>query len=57
LDENAVRLDLMKKLPQHMVPSRIHTLRTMPLNNNGKVDRNALLRMLNDSVIEKEAAS
>lgn len=36
-------------LPDYMVPRRIHALPTLPLNANGKFDRGALLKMLEDA--------
>lgn len=36
-------------LPDYMTPDRIDVLEEMPLNANGKVDRNALRRRLEDS--------
>jgi acyl-CoA synthetase (AMP-forming)/AMP-acid ligase II len=37
---------LRRRLPAYSVPSRIIPIKQMPLNNNGKVDRNALIRTL-----------
>jgi D-alanine--poly(phosphoribitol) ligase subunit 1 len=44
--EEEVKRALEARLPSYMVPSRIHTVRELPLNNNGKVDRGVLVRML-----------
>ncbi len=41
-DENELRAHLTELLPTHMIPSRIVVLDKLPLNPNGKVDRNAL---------------
>jgi amino acid adenylation domain-containing protein len=42
LDEPAIKRSLSDKLPQPLVPRRIFTIDTVPLNQNGKVDRKAL---------------
>jgi D-alanine--poly(phosphoribitol) ligase subunit 1 len=47
--EEEVKAHLRKRLPSYMVPSRVHVLSELPLNNNQKVDRNALLKMLERS--------
>jgi acyl-coenzyme A synthetase/AMP-(fatty) acid ligase len=44
--EEEIRAALQAKLPSYMVPARVHVLSELPMNNNGKVDRNALLKML-----------
>jgi acyl-coenzyme A synthetase/AMP-(fatty) acid ligase len=36
---------LKTKVPQYMIPSRIHNVSAFPFNVNGKVDRKALLRI------------
>ena len=48
VDVEAVRDILKAKLPAYAVPRQIHLLPDLPLNPNGKVDRNALLRMLEE---------
>jgi len=52
-----VRAALRDSLPPHMVPTRVHVLDTLPLNGNGKVDRKALLAMLDDTRSRPELAS
>jgi amino acid adenylation domain-containing protein len=37
-----------RTLPPYMLPASVHTIETMPLNTNGKVDRTALRRWLDD---------
>lgn len=44
-------------LPPHMVPARLEQIEQMPLNANGKIDRNALTRTLEAANLELEAAS
>ncbi|MBD2801867.1 amino acid adenylation domain-containing protein [Xenorhabdus sp. M] len=39
---NTIRKYLSEKIPAYMVPSIIKDLNALPLNNNGKVDRNKL---------------
>ena len=41
-DDTAVLRRCAELLPPYMVPSRIHRVRQMPLNVNGKIDRGAL---------------
>ena len=42
LDRDRVAKALRARLPHYMMPDRIETVRTMPLNRNGKIDRHAL---------------
>ena len=42
LDADAIRNELARRLPAYMVPGAIVALDALPLNPNGKVDRNAL---------------
>lgn len=41
-DVSELRADLLKHLPDYMIPSRFFFLEFLPKNNNGKTDRNAL---------------
>jgi amino acid adenylation domain-containing protein len=38
-----------KKLPKYMVPGRVHRLREVPLNANGKIDRGKIAELLRES--------
>lgn len=44
LDQEQLRKFLSERLPYYMVPTAVIALEKMPLNRNGKIDRNALLR-------------
>lgn len=39
---------IASRLPDYMVPRRLHVMNRLPRNVNGKIDRNALLSMLGD---------
>ena len=43
IDAVELRAALRQCLPAYMVPARVHALEQMPLNVNGKIDRNALV--------------
>nr|WP_283472136.1 non-ribosomal peptide synthetase [Methylosinus trichosporium] len=42
IDPSALRARLRERLPDHMTPSAIVVLESLPLNANGKIDRKAL---------------
>lgn len=48
VDADAVRERMAERLPSYMVPREILALPELPLNVNGKVDRGALLRLLEE---------
>src|SRR5207247_1165895 len=48
-DPGALRDELAKALPRYMVPSAIHWRKTLPLTENGKIDRKALLALALDT--------
>jgi acyl-CoA synthetase (AMP-forming)/AMP-acid ligase II len=47
-DPELLREALAARLPDYMVPRRIHLLDAIPLNANGKFDRGALVKLLED---------
>jgi acyl-CoA synthetase (AMP-forming)/AMP-acid ligase II len=48
VDTDGVLATVRRRLPDYMVPRRIHLLNEIPLNANGKMDRSALRRMLEE---------
>jgi D-alanine--poly(phosphoribitol) ligase subunit 1 len=42
--------ELKTKLPSYMLPSGIHFVPLFPLNTNGKTDRKALEKIINNSI-------
>ncbi|MBW3096550.1 amino acid adenylation domain-containing protein [Pseudohoeflea coraliihabitans] len=56
-DGKQIRERLALVLPPHMIPDRFEAIETMPLNANGKIDRNALFRRLEAGEVELERAS
>ncbi len=50
LSRDRIRDEMKKRVPSYMVPARIHELEAMPMSSgSGKVDRKALIRMLEES--------
>ena len=45
-DSEALRARLRERLPGQMAPRHVHVLTELPLNDNGKFDRKALMRIL-----------
>jgi acyl-coenzyme A synthetase/AMP-(fatty) acid ligase len=46
-----VREEMKKRVPDYMVPKRIHLLDALPLGATGKIDRKALTRMLDENLV------
>ncbi|KVZ04300.1 non-ribosomal peptide synthetase [Burkholderia ubonensis] len=49
IDANLLEERLRESLPGYMIPSAIHWSRSLPLTDNGKIDRKALRRMADRS--------
>jgi acyl-coenzyme A synthetase/AMP-(fatty) acid ligase len=49
VDTEMIRTAIAARLPAYMVPREIHLLPRLPLNPNGKFDRKALIRLLEES--------
>ena len=57
LDANALRDQLGESLPEYMVPSAFHWRRSLPLTENGKIDRKALTALAGElDVAEQDRA-
>jgi acyl-coenzyme A synthetase/AMP-(fatty) acid ligase len=52
IDEDAMREGLRSRLPSYMLPRRIIKLDSMPLNASGKIDRNAIVALLNQGAAQ-----
>jgi D-alanine--poly(phosphoribitol) ligase subunit 1 len=46
-----VRDGMKKRVPDYMVPKRVYQLDVLPMGNTGKIDRKALTRMLDESLL------
>jgi acyl-CoA synthetase (AMP-forming)/AMP-acid ligase II len=46
-----VRDGMKKRVPDYMVPQRVHQLGALPLGSSGKIDRKALIRMLDEALV------
>lgn len=58
ISKNNVRQTLLQQIPAYMIPHQLIELESMPLNQNGKIDRNALQNIThnkpeNDAVLPK----
>ncbi len=51
ITRDAARDEMKKRVPDYMVPQRIHYLDELPLGATGKIDRKELVRMLNESQV------
>jgi amino acid adenylation domain-containing protein len=49
-DTDDLRKKISARLPEHMIPRKFHFIPRMPLNENGKCDRRALQKMLEEGV-------
>jgi amino acid adenylation domain-containing protein len=49
---DAARDAMKKRVPDYMVPQRIHYLDALPLGATGKIDRKALVRMLDEAKVQ-----
>ena len=52
IDADAMREALRSRLPSYMLPRRIIKLDSMPLNASGKIDRNAIVTLLDQGVAQ-----
>ena len=48
VDAKRIIMELKEKIPAYMIPNRIITLKEMPFNTSGKVDRLALSQILEE---------
>jgi D-alanine--poly(phosphoribitol) ligase subunit 1 len=46
-----VREEMKKRVPDYMIPKRVHLLDALPLGSTGKIDRKALTRMLDENLV------
>jgi D-alanine--poly(phosphoribitol) ligase subunit 1 len=48
MDDPEIRTQINDRLPEYMVPSRVHRVDSLPLNANGKVNRKQLATLLDE---------
>ena len=51
ITREVIREEMKKRVPDYMVPLRVHCLNEMPLGSTGKIDRKGLLQMLDDGKV------
>ncbi|WP_167472924.1 non-ribosomal peptide synthetase [Nocardia arthritidis] len=56
LDVGGVRGYLAQRLPRHMVPAGVQIVDNLPVNVNGKIDRQALLGLWREDTIQTNSA-
>lgn len=56
VDEAALQEKLAQRLPPYMIPGRFVVVSEMPLNANGKIDRNELARSLEEGSLQVAGA-
>jgi D-alanine--poly(phosphoribitol) ligase subunit 1 len=44
-----IREEMKKRVPDYMVPQRVHQVDLLPLGSSGKIDRKALVRLLDEA--------
>jgi len=49
-----VRDEMKKRVPDYMVPQRVYQLDILPMGITGKIDRRALIRMLDESLFREK---
>ena len=51
MTRDEVRDAMKRRVPDYMIPMRVHVLDILPLGSSGKIDRKALIRMLDENRI------
>ena len=51
MTRDKVREEMKLRVPDYMIPKRVHFLYALPLGSSGKIDRKALTRLLDESPI------
>ncbi len=51
VSRDQIREGMKKRVPDYMVPQRVHFLDALPLGSSGKIDRKALVRLLDEGKI------